>query len=193
MISATSMINWLDLYEKHQIHDTIENMVQRYAEKMHIFPIIGNESFYIPENDYIMMEDLYGWTQMESIGKYSVSSYSYWVEVEAGENKIIVDSFALIPVFDIDDPKQGFHGELKYPYKLKNPEKILPTDYVRIKRGIADTEFVHPKVSKSDYSSDHYYEIITKSRFVNVNNIYILADNKVTFDEITNLKDELVY
>lgn len=181
MVNENAIVTWMDLNQKDVINDTIGNMTQYYSDKMDAIqgiPLVGSMgSIIFTQVENIKITDLYGWTDLVELSKKPIQGESYWMEIKAGENTIIVDSFTLIPVYLTDNPTVGYHGEVKYDYVLKHPEKILPTDKIRIKRGMTDMEFVTPVIKRSNYDGKFGYEIMTKSRFANMENVYMFASD----------------
>ena len=131
----------------------------------------------------LKITDWRGWTDIEYIRKVE-SRFIPWVRIIAGNQVIIVSSSEEIPVYKSDVPKKGFHGASVFSYQLKTPSKFSPlTDLIRIRRGVDSNgdpiEFAKPLVVDGLTQYEYGYEIGTKSKFFNCNNVHIFGSDTV--------------
>ena len=185
LIYKDQQIQFIDVNKELMKKDSIENIYQMYSHKIELY---DNKFSYInfADKDNVKISDLYGWTEIFRFAK--MPNINTWKSIKVADKEIIISSETLIPCYDINNPYRGFHGEVKYPYILKNPEKLTSEDWLRIHRGKDqnnnDIEFDHPIVNDFIPNNNEYgYDIITKSRFGNVNDVQILLSNNVTIEE----------
>lgn len=186
-IFPTQKVQMMDVKNGYSKKVQMNKMFQIFADDIEC---ISNKYILNFNKDYksynIKITDLYGWTNVLFIMKQVCNNIN-WKSIKSANKEIIVSDDTLIPTYDINHPYRGFHGEVKYPYILKNPEKLSEDDWIRLHRAKDkdgnDIEFGHPIVY--DYVSDEKYGyfLITKSRFGNINDIQILLDDHVTIEE----------
>lgn len=141
----------------------------------------------------IKIRDNEGWTNIKYI---NLIPNEVWMSIHAADKSIIITPHTFIPVYDEEHPETGFHGEVKYPYILMHPEKIVENNgKIRVIKGIKDNKdvefadvFIDYLYSKKlnikprhPYTSG--YEIITKSRFFNAEGIHLFGAEELTFEE----------
>lgn len=172
--------------------DTVEKLYQEYSHMVRRFDekICG---IYFGRNSPVKITDLFGWSSLLILRK--ITDKGRWKRIITANGKeIIVHRYSLIPVYDTLKYQNGFHGEVKYPYVLKNPDKLLPSDTLRLRD--INNEFSTVTVEDIDDTDDYRFEIVTKSRFCNVNDVQILAADNVNIDEIgeweANIQSSLI-
>lgn len=192
MIHSSTRVQCLDINTGEPLYGTIEQIFQKYSHLIEEVSMNGycNNILKINfDNRNFKITDLFGWTDVITI--YRIMDYYQWSNINLDNNDIIVSSNELIPIYNKDKNKIGFHGEVKYNYILTNPAKIK-NGYIRVNNGEDDQgnpiEFLIPKkINNSDeYIKSNGYMIITKSRFYNGNNIHLFGSNQVTMEEMSN-------
>lgn len=190
LIFKDQKIQFMDIRAELMVNDTIEHIYQKYSHMIKSFD--QRTSFIDFKDDRVnaKISDVYGWTQLLTISKVN-EVYHKWKRVKVADKETIISDVTFLPCYDIKNPYKGFHGEVKYHYKLKHPSKLNSDDWIRIHRGKDengnDIEFDHPIVEDFNPSKiECGYSIISKSRFGNVGDIEILLTNSVTMNEVLN-------
>lgn len=188
MLHRSNKIQWMNVNDSISKIDTIDRLYTEYAHRMCIQSPEKSE-IYFGKDSSIKITDMFGWTSIIAIQKLLVSKE--WRKINTTINQsIIVHSNTLVPIYDPSKPSRGFHGEVKYPYVFKNPDKILPGDVTRLRD--IDNEFFSVDVEKLDDTidignDDFAFEILTESRFCNINRIHMFASNSITIDEALSM------
>jgi hypothetical protein len=203
MIHPDTRVQYLDIKDGEPRYKTIEKLYQEYTHKSKI--IIKDNECEISEinfaNDpHVKITDLFGWTDIIKIRKTIINAdYYIWNDIRLCNNNVIlnkhviVDYDELIPCYDINQHRVGFHGEVKYKYTLKSPTKMTKGDYLRIRNCEDENEeqiefaSCHDLVAIGDHQSGGTtgFSIVTKSRFFNGNDIHLFASDEITIDEIS--------
>lgn len=174
MIHPTTKVHWMDVESKIVRHSDVMLLFQNYAhlaikKDVHISEVSFHNS------DHVKITDLYGWTAIKAIRR--VENSRQWCTIIADNTDILTTRSTLIPVFDPYHPYPGFHGETKYPFEIKLVSDLIYDDKIRIRDGSltpdGKIEFVCTHVLSSDMESGVGYEIITRSKFFNADNIYM--------------------
>lgn len=197
MIHPDTMIQWMDVDAGEVITGPVKDLFQKYSLKAEYktLNVHGTEStlasiaFNSDDNPRVKITDGYGWTDILCL--YKKPKYSYWRNIILGRYELMVTRFTFVPTFvqsDIDNPKTGFHGEIKYPYTIKSTEQIREYDFIRIfDTGLDNEGFIQPIIDNFfDTGIECEYDITTKSRFFNANKIHMFGDLIMTEEEKWN-------
>lgn len=180
MLHPNTEVQWMDVPSQKVYTDTVMKMYQMYSHKATKF-LEGSETVYsyssIP--DKVKIQDWYGWTDVKVIKR--IEGISEWVYLIIANHQLLVTNQTLIPVYDIKNPFQGFHGETKYPFIVKPVQVMTLEDMVRIRMGKdsngEEIEFTptYPGLifQMKQRDCNHGYEIITQSGFFNAQNVHL--------------------
>lgn len=139
----------------------------------------------------VKIPDLYGWTDVMKITKYTEEKNL--VTLRSNNRSVIVNEQDLFPVYDKSiNPVYGFHGEIKYSYTLMQIAKMVESNChkdgaCRIINDNNIDEFYDINLSPAGKCNE-MYEIITRSRFFNCNGIHLFADDHITLEEAERWK-----
>lgn len=184
MIANDSMIMWMDTSDQSVHETTIEELYSK-------FQIHEKSLFYESSIDMsrfnVKITDMYGWTEIIKIVKQNqLTATGIYID----ENVCLVgtnDTF--IPIYENDNHRVGFHGELIYDYTLKHLGMMNTGDRVLLRIPGSDKfEFVNIKVNDQMISKfGSKYHIITKSRFFNANGFHIFGDENIKVEEVEKM------
>lgn len=178
MIHPDTPIRWLDTHDENVRKNTVAEIFAKFAE--HATALSGDTSeITFGDTSTIKVQDWYGWTDLLAITRYSNVPLEAWRKIALmydEERFIRVTQTELIPVYEHERATRGFHGELKYPYILKNPGKLEVNDRLRVRDVTYPTrqEFstvYYKEIPNGD--KDYAYGIVTKSRFYNANGFHL--------------------
>lgn len=183
MFYPGATINWLDTSTGEWRIESLSNFI-RFNSKYLRF-----DNNYVRLYDFstteVRVRDLEGWTRLLKV-KISKENFE-WRKITVGNESIVVSVDTLIPVYDdIENPTIGFHGERKYSYTFKNPDKILPSDFIRL---TSPAELIlklfanFSSIEKGYINTDHSFDIVTTSRFINMDGMYMFAGDSITAEE----------
>lgn len=145
MISNDSLVRCLDIRKEITQNATIETIFYLYSySAQNEMDDQGNRIIYFGpnESEYVKLEDLNGWTNLKYIKQIPMenigSDYILSIMLSTLENKVTdiylgLNSDDLIPLFDPNDSIKGFHGEIKYKYKLTSADELI-SNYDQIKK-----------------------------------------------------------
>lgn len=179
MVHPLTQVQYIDIKNGQPRYKNINELYQEYSYK--VTNISNNISEIDFTNENVKITELFGWTQLLNIRKIIYDNPINWVEIKAANKFIDVSYDELIPIYKIDDSIIGFHGEVKYKYNLKHYHEIINDDYIRIYRGKDNNnqfiEFTLPEINNTSSNISYGYEIITKSRFFNGNDIHLYSSD----------------
>lgn len=182
MISPEMELQWMNVKEEQVKTTSVFDLFKENSHRMMRIKNGYKEIRFSPGE--LKITDWRGWTDIEYIRKVEAITPS-WIQISAGQQSILVSEHEEIPVYTSISPRKGFHGASVYNYQLKRPYDIDPlTDFLRIRRGIdldeIPIEFDHPSLQfKGRCHSDFGYEIGTRSKFFNCNNVHIFGSDTV--------------
>ena len=186
MVYKDSMMRCMEINSQEYFEITVEKLFQKYSYKMIKYDNTINRIYFDDLN--VKVQDMNGWTDLIYIEK--VSHDIKWVRIDVLDKSIICDFYQLIPCYHIEDKHIGFHGEVLYKYILTTPFRIMKDDNIRLYKGINNSkECEFGNISNIDYATDiknmEGYNIITKSRFMNADGIYIFTGDRFILNEIS--------
>lgn len=196
MIHPSTQIQYLDIKVGEPRYKTINDLYQEYCHKA--IDVISNKEYKVGEIDFsetadVKITELFGWTDIIMLRKCQyLSSDINWINIIAANKNVLVSDKSLIPFYEVDNTTRGFHGEVKHKYILKNPTKSVKGDYLRLHGGEDEKgnsiEFTNKILINPHhgYNVSYGYEIITKSRFVNGNDIHLLACDSISIEEASS-------
>lgn len=187
MISGKTMMVWLEPESQRCTHDTVDKLFQSFADRMR-GTTDGSCIDFESEDPKVLLQDLNGWTELYKIIRHEKINPDEWVDViSAKDGRLItLSKFELIPVYT-DETREGFHGEQKYRYHLKNPAKIISTDRLRIKEAssLAGLETLIPiYVDKSGCEDTCGYNFVTRSHFYNANTFHLYGAEEIPVEAV---------
>lgn len=136
---------------------------------------IYNDEFIKFKNISILGSENNGYTEIISLKKLISIKCCNWMKISAYDNELIISKYTLLPVFDISNRMTYTkNGDMIYSKKLKYASDIASYEAVSVYNNIdKSSDFVRPKI-ESIYSDLVFgFEIITKSKFMNINNILV--------------------
>lgn len=173
-------LQWMDVKEEQVKTTSVFDLFKEYSHRA-IKNENGHEEIKFNTGE-LKVTDWRGWTDIEYIRRVKNINMP-WIALCTDSHDIIVSSEELIPVYESPIPKRGFHGASIFEYQLKIPRDIdISTDFIRIRRGIDQKEFVHiyePICDCTSAPSLFGYEIGTKSKFFNCNNVHIFGSDVI--------------
>lgn len=190
MLHPQTQIQYIDIKDGEPRYKSINAFYQEYSHKSKLVISAPEEKLF--EIDFtdmnVMITDLFGWTQVLKVKKIVIQVPITWVDICAANKQILLSGSTLVPYYKLDETSRGFHGEVKHAYVLKNPSKADENDYLRIHNGETPTgeptEFVRQEIIHTFESNTVTgYEIITKSRFFNANDIHLFGSSHVLIEE----------
>ena len=187
MIYPDTIVRVLDIKSQKCQSIQISTLYAECATSHEMFPPLptdGSSTIRITPGMYedpVYIQDLNGWTEITSIRKvreidYNVDWFTLTVfsrETSFKDLEVVLDSNAVIPVFDVKRMKIGFHGERKYQYTLKRLASLRYDDMLRV---IDDGHLVFGSLRQSLMEKRIYstgYEVYTKSGFFNAGGLYL--------------------
>lgn len=180
MINPEMKVQWMNVKEEQVKTTSILNLFKEYSHRT-TKTKDGHEEIRFSPGE-LKITDWRGWTDIEYLRRVKDADV-LWVALFTDNQEIIVSSGELIPVYKSSIPKRGFHGASIFEYQLKIPRDIdISTDFIRIRRGINQEEFVRihePIYDCTSAPSLFGYEIGTKSKFFNCNNVHIFGSDTV--------------
>lgn len=198
MIHPDTQIQYLDIKDGEPRYKSINEFYQEYAHKSILKMDTNNIQEFMIDfslNPHVKITDLFGWTDVLEIRKlvYRHPLRINWVDVLVANKQLITCNRELLPVYGIDKNRIGFHGEVKYQYTLTTPTKISD-GYLRVHNGEDgdgnSLEFAVPQIidpgNSGAIDASYGYEIITKSRFYNGNDIHLFGYDYINFEEVLN-------
>ena len=129
----------------------------------------------------INVTEQFNWTRIVKLIK--IAGNCKWKRVNIENTHIYLNDFSLVPVYDIDEAYTGFHGEVKYPYKVKNISDLVSGDNIRLRRGKnskgEEIEFgTSISIEDDEITTEYAYGLETMSGFFTGNNIHLIASIK---------------
>lgn len=179
-------IHVLDIDTETNMHKTIQDIFWNYAHR--ITQVDDNLSYIDLSGSNVKIKDWTGWTQLLKIERILVSrSNILKLGTDDAYNLNILDEN--IPVYENTTSIRGFHGEVKYKYRihqyqyLKNQEKVLMRMIFPGEEKWQD--FINIEVINSYIEEGvPFYRIYTKSGFYNANGFHLCsADTKIEADK----------
>lgn len=176
MIHPLTEIMVLDIESGDPITNiTIKDLYAKMYGKVN--QVDENVSVIYPEN--LMIQDWTGWSHIQTIRRITNPNVTWYAVTSTTDprkqTEVIVSKETLLPMYDPNLSKQGFNGEIKFKYQLKNPEKITSDDTIRVRdesMRIPDFQFV--EVSQyEDEKTNWGFEIVTKSSFFNGDGVHL--------------------
>lgn len=200
MIYPTTQIQYMDVKEEKVETCTIESFFTKYFYRAEVhhggFHQIHCERHMMD----IKIRDNTGWTDIRYV---NMVPNKEWMRIYSGGKSIIITPYTFLPTYDDQHPESGFHGEIKYQYTLMHPEKVCENEAkIRVINGYQNDEEVEFDKVIIDYLYSKKlnikppytigYDIVTKSRFFNANDIYLFGSEELTFEEYDkwNQKDK---
>lgn len=188
MIFPSTQVQWMDVTTEKVRIDSIMSMYQTYSYREYNYEenrVSEKISEILFEEETVKTTDGWGWTDVIAIRKIDMTACAF---VQANGHQLRLCPETLIPIWDINNPVKGFHGEMKYPYEVMSIgylfSKCLDDEHnppenpiVKIRsqdsdpRDFAQLKSVTLKDSHRAYN--HSYQIITKSGFYNANDIVL--------------------
>lgn len=188
MLHPLTNIRWIDTNNERSTSNSVKVLFQVYAHKAREL----KEGYHRIEfnDDSMKITDWYGWSTIKAINRIRPERQIDWFGVISANQGIVISRETIIPIYDETKPMRGFHGEIKYPYILKDVNSINPCDKVRIKNGMIGDEMIEFSNTIIKYCGDvifdYGYEIETQSGFFNANNIHMYGSNETRENLILN-------
>ncbi|MCM1439735.1 MAG: hypothetical protein NC131_11140 [Roseburia sp.] len=116
-------------------------------------------------NGVVMIQDGYGWTELKSVKRVELVEPVQWVTLRAGSFFITVSDDELIPVYNPDATRPGFHGRVLYGYHLIPAKDIRIGSKVRLlPTATSGDQFQEiDDIGMKDVYMDHGYQLVTIS------------------------------
>ena len=129
----------------------------------------------------INITEQFNWTRIIQLNQ--VKGPFQWKLAKVENTYLYMNKHTLIPVYDIEEAWSGFHGEVKYPYKIKTIQDLQEGDNIRLRRGKdvkgEEIEFgTHIDIGEEEVTTDYAYSLETASGFFTGNNIHLISINK---------------
>lgn len=182
-----NLITFLDTNTGECNRLTIDGLIRKYNFKKDGLPDINDKniknlitSLYC-KNHNILIRDWDGWSQIYAIVYRKSEDFDEFYSIKCGDEYIIVNNFTDINVYtkeSIDNPIEGFHGELKYKATSKSIKDINEDDYIMFyNKDLCTKEgkFIKPVIEKYNdiHSEVMLYNIYTKSKKFNIGKFYL--------------------
>lgn len=185
MINGNVKIQWLDINNKTSNTTRVKELFKTYSDYMKPGEDPYEYEMTFGKDRNIQIRDLFGWSRVLCIKKrYIGDDPEKWNLLETFDNdKIILSKDSIIPLYDVKlDTSIGFHGEIKYGYKIRSIHMIQDDERIRILNKISSqlgggtrVEFdkaIALGIKSDSHRIDEYgYEIYTKSGFYNASHI----------------------
>ncbi len=195
MIHPSTKISVVNIETGEDAIQPIASLFQSYADRIIASPF-GLEFVVEFDRGELKIMDNLGWTDVISITKRKYDGDWRVLSVE-GIDPIIVTPNTLIPAYNPEAVKIGFHGTRKYELILKNPEKFTAEDCVRVRQSPSGEEWFHPTVTSGlesvqfpvDMQVDnpeykgYAFQILTMSKFCNCGKISMFAEHDIPVSE----------
>lgn len=182
MISPEMSVQWMNVKDERV---QVTSLSDLFKENSHRIMRLKNGYKEIRFNPgELKITDWRGWTDVEYIRKVE-TEFTTWIRISVGNQSILVSDDEELPVYTSIVPKKGFHGASIFEYQLKEPQRIdQATDFIRVRRGVDSDEnhieFAHPIIKvETIYHPKFGYEIGTRSKFFNCNDIHIFGSDDV--------------
>lgn len=197
MLHPTSKVKWIDTHNETGSEIALYDLFIRYS----MYAVPGGKNLRVINFDrlgkvnQIKISDMFGYSDVVDITHKSMClSDGCWVTLYAGDNhEVVISSDDCVPVYNMnEEPVRRANGMMQREYLLKTPTMIIPgEDYLRIRTDDNRDEYVPANVGdytiKPDYKPnfDQFgYDIVTRSRFCNVNGVYMFAADVITQEEM---------
>lgn len=187
MIHPNTQIQYLDIKVGEPRYNTVNDLYREYSHKANMLTddcsVINFSS-----NSNVKITDLFGWTDIIQIKRIKSDNIT-WNNINVANKQILLSNDELIPFYDINKTTIGFHGEVKYEYILKHLIKSdRSKDFLRIRNGENELgeniEFSPINIySMSNDKTNYGYQLITRSRFFNGNDIHLFGCDAVLLNE----------
>lgn len=172
MINKKMIIFLANMNKMKFMKDTIDNCF-----KDNIYNLKPNSTVETFKDSEIMISEARGWTEVSEIEK--VEYCDNWIEIKTEHGKSLTCSpNQLIPIYDLNKKKIGFHGETQYEFKEIEILNVKIGDVVRVRNCQYEyTDIFFDKVVEINIydaeENDYGFKIETKSKYYNCNDIYI--------------------
>lgn len=169
IIHPSALIYILNPKTSTKEYISINDLFNRYIIYM------DNDEFIKFNNISVLGSENNGYTEIISLKKLIHVNCNNWMKISANNNELIISKYTLLPLFDISD-KMPFakNGDIRYNRKVKYVSDIKPHESLSVYNNIDKSEdFVYPKIELLYADSIFGFEIITKSKFMNINNILV--------------------
>ena len=185
MIHPKTVIDVLDIKDSSIHSGSVKEIFQHYIEYMENFEDKSVLIDFEHRGLDVKIKDWTGWTRLQSIVKMPTDGA--WVRLvqEDSFHGLSVTIDDLVPVYYPDKFINGFHGETKFLYILKEALSIGADDYVRV-RNLTQPEDEEPRqfahVYMMHFEDEVYksaYQVITKSGFFNANDFHLFSGDRV--------------
>jgi hypothetical protein len=183
MLHPYTTVQWLDKKEERSYIDKVLSLFTKYST----YAKESNGELVIDFNQHsqiVYIVDGFGWTALQSIRK--VNKKCDWKSIVAPRSFTATED-TLIPVYDTSNYKIGFHGEVKYDFKVIPVSELTQGDKLRVRRLTDDNgnKMEYQEVDSVITTSDDPlmgYELITRSGFFNANNIHMWGRKDMRYE-----------
>lgn len=179
MIIGNTNVVIADTNQDDVYRGSINKVIQNFSSK--IVRMNQEDNYQLTLKNSIFIRDHFGWTKLNSIMK---SKYSKWVKIISNLDgpTLIVSDNSYIPVYDTNDTKIAFHGEVQYHYKLKPVLELTKNDIIRVRNPFISeteniTEFINIEGIETYEELIDSYTLMTNSGFYTANKIQIWCDD----------------
>lgn len=182
MISPDMEVQWMNVKLGKVTTGPAIDLFREYTHHMMKVKEDCKEILFNPGE--LKITDWRGWTDVKYIRKVEYQ-VPIWIKIFLNNQFVRVSGGEKIPVYTSTTPKKGFHGASVFSYELKAPCEFKHlVDFIRVRRALDQdgnpSEFIHPTVMVDDmYNSDFGYEIGTRSKFFNCNNVHIFGSDDI--------------
>lgn len=179
MIHKYTRVHILDIDQGTSFHYPVKSLATQYIQ---LRKPISNNSYYIDlSNNNIMIKEYMNWTRLTRI---DVVSNDVWYNMQSSDDptsyqSIKISDDTLIPVYDANEVIRGFHGEVKFHYRLKTPDEVLPGDKVRyMESGSQGNQIFIPINLSKIIDTSYGYILYTQSGFFNAANYHMFSGDR---------------
>lgn len=192
MIHPFTKLQWMVMEREQVRRDTCNRLFSGFADRMEN---ISNNDYEIKfQPGEVKITDWRGWTDLLAIRKRERKVKDNWLTLVLSNQNIVTDRNTLIPTYESLEMIKGFHGASIYKTILKHPYQINPqTDLIRIRRGKDPSgdsiDFSNIMVYMNPINDSFGYELVTKSKFFNANNVHMYySEESKAYDELEVLR-----
>ena len=185
MIEESTMIQILDIDIGESKPKPVLEVYREYLSKAKCIETVDYNILDFSNLD-VHIQDWTGWTKLLLIKKWiAPRSVRTLTAMWCPAPLITVYDYTLVPVYKMQNAVRGFHGEVKFAYDLKPATDLQVGNLLRV-RGLDNGDQFSPiSAIKSSDSDRAFYEIITKSKFYNANNVHLWGGTIEQFIEYT--------
>lgn len=173
MIHPLNEVKIIDIGQSKTSTPTLDKL---YQELMYqITPGVTKDGDRLLFANKLLIQEGYGWTELQSITKVPRSQEIKWLSFRVGPLYVTVSEDELLPIYTPEVTRPGFHGRVLHAYRLFRAKDVKPGAMVRLIATDKSGEQFQAIESVEEHSDNHLFlygfNVTTKSGLYASNNI----------------------